>query len=132
MSDIQRGLRTSVLLLIAVLTMAPAAGAQIVAFEAGPSGLSWRPLVSFEHGTLTVRTPDGLVFSQELSGGAGVSFNPAGQANYQPADGTYLWQVTVGQPSLVNARLRAAAAAARGDGDPTSRRPIAPPPPGRP
>lgn len=119
MDVIQRGLRTLVLVLLAVATVVPAAGAEIVAFDASPSGLTWRPLVSFEHGILTVGTPDGLVFSQEFKGTAGVSFNPLGQANYRPPDGTYLWQVTLGQPSKVDARLRAAAAASRaGDGDP--------------
>jgi hypothetical protein len=119
MAEVTRGLRTFGLLFIAIVVMAPAAGAQIVAFDAGPSGLTWRPLVSFEHGTLTVSTPDGLVFAEELKGGAVFSFNPVGQANYRPPDGTYLWQVVLGQPSAVNAALRAAAAAGRaGDGDP--------------
>jgi hypothetical protein len=114
-----RALRVGLFLLIAVTFALPAAAADIVAFDAGPSGLTWRPLVSFEHGTLTISTPDGLVFREEFKGGAGVSFNPTGQANYQAPDGTYIWQVTLGQPSTVNAKLRAAAAANRaGDGDP--------------
>jgi hypothetical protein len=119
MDVIQRGLRTLVLVLLAVATVVPAAAAEIVAFDASPSGLTWRPLVTFEHCILTVSTPDGLVFSQEFKGAGGISFNPVGQANYQAPDGTYIWQVTLGQPSKVDARLRAAAAAARaGDGDP--------------
>jgi hypothetical protein len=118
MSHVQRALRVGLFVLFAVTIALPAAAADIVAFDAGPSGLTWRALVSFEYGTLTISTPDGLVFSQEFKG-SGVSFNPAGQANYRPPDGTYIWQVTLGQPSAVNAKLRAAAAASRaGDGDP--------------
>jgi hypothetical protein len=119
MNHMLRAFKVGLFVLFAVMIALPAAAADIVAFDAGPSGLTWRPLVSFEHGTLTVSTPDGLVFTEEFKGGGGVSFNPVGQANYQAPDGTYIWQVTLGQPSAVNARLRAAAAANRaGDGDP--------------
>jgi hypothetical protein len=119
MDFIQRGLRAFVLVSMVVLATVTMAGAQIVAFDAGPSGLAWRSLVSFDHGILTVGTPDGLVFSREFKGASGISFNPIGQPNYQPPDGTYIWQVTLGQPSKVDSRLRAAAAATRGgDGDP--------------
>ena len=119
MGHLRQALRVGLFVVIAVIIALPAAAADIVAFDAGPSGLTWRPLVSFDHGVLTVSTPDGLVFSQDFKGGAAVSFNPTGQANYQPPDGTYIWQVVLGQPSKVNARLRAAAAANRaGDGDP--------------
>jgi hypothetical protein len=119
MDHMQRALRVGLFVLIAVTFALPAAAGDIVAFEAGPSGLTWRPLVSFEHGILTISTPDGLVFREEFKGGAGVSFNPVGQANYQAPDGAYVWQVILGQPSTVNAKLRAAAAASRaGDGDP--------------
>jgi hypothetical protein len=115
----QRALRVGLFVLFAVTIALPASAADIVAFNASASGLTWRPLVSFEHGVLTVSTPDGLVFSEEFKGGGGVSFNPTGQANYRPPDGTYIWQVILGQPSAVNAKLRAAAAANRaGDGDP--------------
>jgi len=68
------------------------------AIRRGTSWLTWRALVSFEHGILTVSTPDGLVFSEEFKGGAGVSLNPVGQANYQPPDGTYIWQVVLASP----------------------------------
>ena len=118
MHQIPRALRVGLFVLITVLITLPAAAADIVAFNAGSSGLTWRPLVSFEIGVLTVGTPDGLVFSQEFGAGAGVSFSPFTQPNYRPPDGTYLWQVTLGRPSAVNAKLRAAAQAARGDGDP--------------
>ena len=118
MDHIQRALKAGLFILIAVAMALPAAAADIVAFDASPSGLTWRPLVPFEHGILTVSTPDGLVVSEEFKGGSGISFNPIGQADYQPPDGTYIWQVTLGQPSAVNAKLRAAAAASRGDGDP--------------
>ena len=118
MHHMQRALRVGIFVLIAATIALPAAAGDIVAFDASASALTWRPLVSFEHGVLTVSTPDGLVFSEEFRGG-GVSFNPTGQANYRAPDGTYLWQVTLGQPSAVNAKLRAAAAANRaGDGDP--------------
>ena len=118
MNHMQRALRVGLFVLFAVTIALPAAAADIVAFDASPSGLTWRALVSFEHGILTISTPDGLVFSEEFKG-SGVSFNPAGQANYRPSDGTYIWQVVLGQPSAVNAKLRAAAAASRaGDGDP--------------
>jgi hypothetical protein len=119
MIHMRRALRVGLLVLVAVTFALPAAAADIVAFDAGPSGLSWRPLVSFEHGILTISAPDGLVFSEEFSNRAGITFNPAGLASYQPPDGTYIWQVVLGQPSSVNAKLRAAAAASRaGDGDP--------------
>ncbi|HMH53533.1 MAG TPA: hypothetical protein VK548_25095 [Candidatus Acidoferrum sp.] len=115
----QRALRVGLFLLMAATIALPASAADIVAFDASASGLTWRPLVSFEHGMLTVSTPDGLVFSETFKGGSGISFNPTGQPNYQPPDGTYLWQVTLGKPSAVNAKLRAAAGANRaGDGDP--------------
>jgi hypothetical protein len=119
MSHMRQTLRVWLLFLIAVTFALPVAAADIVAFVAEPSGLAWRPLVSFEHGTLTISTPDGLVFSREFKTGSGITFNPVGQANYQAPDGTYIWQVVLGQPSAVNAKLRAAAAASRaGDGDP--------------
>jgi hypothetical protein len=118
MIHMQRALRVGLFVLFAVTIALPAAAADIVAFDASPSGLTWRALVSFEHGILTISTPDGLVFSEEFKG-SGVSFNPMGQADYRPSDGTYIWQVVLGQPSAVNAKLRAAAAASRaGDGDP--------------
>src|SRR5712691_7406981 len=109
MGHMRQALRVGLFVVIAVIIALPAAAADIVAFDAGPSGLTWRPLVAFDYGVLTVSAPDGLVFSQEFNGGAAVSFNPIGQANYQPLDGTYIWQVVLGQPSKVDARLRAAA-----------------------
>src|SRR5713226_7862282 len=118
MNHMQRALRVGLFVLFAATIALPAAAADIVAFDASASGLTWRPLVSFEHGILTISTPDGLVFSEEFKG-SGVSFNPIGQADYRPSDGTYIWQVVLGQPSAVNAKLRAAVAASRaGDGDP--------------
>jgi hypothetical protein len=118
MDQVQRALSVGLFVLIAVVLALPAAAAEIVAFDAGSSGLTWQPLVPFEHGILTVGTPDGLVFHEEFGAGGEVSFNPFSQPNYQPPDGTYIWQVVLGQPSLVHPKLRAAAQAARGDGDP--------------
>ena len=117
MEHMQRALRVGLFAFIAIIIALPVAAADIVAFDAGPSGLTWRPLVSFEHGVLTVGTPDGLVFSEEF-GASGISFNPSAQPNYRPPDGTYIWQVLLGTPSAVSPKLRAAARAHRGDGDP--------------
>ena len=118
MDQVQRALSVGLFVLIAVVLALPVAAADIVAFDAGSSGLTWKLLVPFEHGVLTVSTPDGLVFQEEFGAGKGVSFNPFAQPNYQPQDGTYIWQVVLGQPSMVHPKLRAAALAARGDGDP--------------
>lgn len=119
MSHMQRGLGVGLFLLITVMIALPATAGDIVAFNAGPSGVTWQPLVSFEHGVLTVSTPDGLVFQEEFKGGGGVAFNPSAHPNFRATDGTYIWQVLLGQPSTINARLQAAARANRaGDGDP--------------
>jgi hypothetical protein len=116
MSRMRQTLRVGLLLLlVAVTSVLPDAAADIVTFVAAPLELSWLET----YGTLTIGTPDGLVFSQDFQGGSGISFNPLGQANYQAPDGSYTWQGVLGQPSAVNADLRAAAATSRaGDGDP--------------
>ena len=118
MSHMQRAFGVGLFVLITVMIALPAGAGDIVAFNAGPGGISWQPLVPFEHGVLTVSTPDGLVFQEEFKGG-GVSFNPSAHPNFRAIDGTYGWQVLLGQPSAVNPKLRAAARANRnGDGDP--------------
>ena len=118
MDHMSRVLRAGLFVMIALAIGFPAVAGEIVAFHAGPGGITIRPLVPFEFGTLTVGTPDGLVFKQDLSPGSGVAFNPLSQPGYQAPDGTYIWQVVLGQPSTVHPRLRAAARANRGGGDP--------------
>jgi len=119
MSHMQRALGVGLFVLITVMIALPAAADDIVAFNASPSGITWRPLVAFEYGILTVSTPDGLVFQEEFKGGGGVAFDPSAHPNFRAIDGTYTWQVLLGQPSAVSSRLRAAARANRnGDGDP--------------
>lgn len=125
MDHIQRGLSVFVFMFITVvvgLLPGAQAGAQtakgeIVAFLAGPSGLLWRPLVPFEHGVLTVAGPDGTVFREEFGAGASPAFNPFVQPGYHAVDGSYVWEVWLGQPSTVDAKVRAAAKAARESGD---------------
>lgn len=125
MDHIQRGLSVVVFMFITavvgllpgVQTGAQAAGEAIVAFQAGPGGLIWQPLVPFEHGVLTVAGPDGAVFREEFGAGKSVAFNPFVQPGYRAPDGSYVWEVWLGQPSAVNAQLRAAAQAARESGD---------------
>jgi hypothetical protein len=117
MGHIQRALGVGLFVLIAVVIALPAAAGDIVAFNAGPSGITWRPLIQFEHGVLTIGTPDGLVFQDEFKAGESVSFNPFAQ-EYKASDGTYRWQILLGRPSTVDPKLRDAARAKRGDGDP--------------
>jgi hypothetical protein len=125
MNHIQRGLSVFVFMFITtVVGLLPAAqaGAQtakgeIVAFQAGPSGLVWRPLIPFEHGVLTVAGPDGTVFREEFGAGASPAFNPFVQPGYHAPDGSYVWEVWLGRPSLVHPQVRAAAKAARESGD---------------
>lgn len=118
MSHMQQAFRVGLFAVIAVLIAFPAAAGDLVAFDAGPSGVSWRPLVPFEHGILTVSTPDGLVFEEEFKGG-GVAFDPSAHPNFHAADGTYIWQVVLGRPSAISPALQAAARANRaGNGDP--------------
>jgi hypothetical protein len=125
MDHIQRGLNGFVFMFIAVVVGllpaaqvgAQAAGSEIVAFQAGPSGLVWQPLIPFEHGLLTVAGPDGTVFREEFGAGASPAFNPFAQPGYHAPDGSYVWEVVLGRPSTVHAQVRAAAKAARESGD---------------
>jgi len=125
MNQIQRGLSVfAFMFIMAVVGLLPAAqaGAQtakgeIVAFQAGPSGLVWRPLVPFEHGVLTVAGPDGTVFRDEFGAGASPAFNPFVQPGNHAPDGSYVWEVWLGRPSVVHPMARAAAKAARESGD---------------
>lgn len=119
MTHMQRAFRVGLFAVMTVTIALPAAAGDIVAFSAGPSGVTWRPLIPFEHGVLTVSTPDGLVFREEFKGGGGIAFDPSAHPNFRATDGTYKWQVLLGRPSAVNPRLGAAARANReGDGDP--------------
>ena len=124
MDQIQGRLRAFLCMLITVvgglLLGLPAgahAGGETVAFTAGPSGLVWQPLVPYEHGVLTVASPDGTVFREEFEAGVSLAFNPFAQPGAHPPDGTYIWEVRLGRPSAINAQLRAAALAARESGD---------------
>jgi hypothetical protein len=103
--------------LIGVIVGFSAAGAEIVAYQAGAGGIILQPLIHFEHGVLTVATPDGTVFRQEFGAGQSVVFSPFGHAGYNPPDGAYVWEVWLGQPSAVHPKLHAAARANRESGD---------------
>ncbi len=118
MDQLQRPLRVGLFVLLAAVLAVPATAADIVEFDAQSSRVSWKPRVPFEHGILTIATPDGRVVQREFGPGGAVSFDPFAQA--QPAaDGTYVWQVMLGRPSTVSPKLTAAARANRdGDGDP--------------
>jgi len=111
-------LRAARFLCIAIGIGLPAGAADIVAVKTGPAGLTLDALVPFERGVLTVSTPDGLVVRQEFETGGRIAFNPFGQRNKKALDGTYTWEVVLGRPSTLDPKLRAAARAARGDGDP--------------
>ncbi len=110
--------RVARFLLVAIVSVRSAGAADIVTVKSGSSGLTWEAQVPFERGVLTVATPDGLVFRQELESGKRIAFNPFAQRKYKAIDGTYTWQVMLGRPSAIDAKLRTAARANRGDGDP--------------
>jgi len=117
MDHVQRGLRVSLFVAVMVMVGSSAAAGEVVTFQAGPSGVSWQPLVPFEHGILTVSAPDGVVFQEEFKAGGRPAFSPFAQPGYSPPDGTYVWQVTLGRPSAIHPALRDAAKANRGQGD---------------
>jgi len=117
MNHIQRGLRLFAFILITFVIAFPAIAADIVAWQAGPSGLVLRPLVPFDIGVLTVNAPDGVAFREEFKPGTTVVFTPHSRPRYQPPDGTYVWEVMLARPSAVDPRLREAAKAARESGE---------------
>ena len=117
MGHIQRLLGVFIVVFAALSLGVPAYGADIVAFETGPSGLVLTPLVRFEFGRLTVNAPDGVSFQQDIRPGETVVFTPSSRRGYQPPDGTYHWEVTLVTPSAVHPRLQELAKAARESGD---------------
>ncbi|MGH6690350.1 MAG: hypothetical protein ACREF4_06705 [Gammaproteobacteria bacterium] len=117
MDHTQRVLKLSAFILITFVVAFPAAAADIVAWQAGPSGLVIKPLVQFDHGVLTVNAPDGVAFREEFKPGTTVTFTPYSRARYQPPDGAYVWEVVLARPSAVDPRLREAAKAARQSGE---------------
>ena len=102
MDHMQRGLRLFAFIFITFVVAFPAIAADVVAWQAGPSGLVIRPLVPFDHGVLTVNAPDGVAFREEFKPGTTVVFTPYSRLRYQPPDGTYLWEVTLARPSAVD------------------------------
>jgi hypothetical protein len=91
---------------------AQAPGGEIVAFSAGPGGVAWQPLIPFDHGVLTIASPDGTVSSEEFGPGAGPRLDPAGPL----PDGLYSWEVRLSRPSAVSPDLWARARDARETG----------------
>src|SRR5262245_15080482 len=118
MDHVCRAIRVCLIVFAAIVLAAPGWAADIVGWQAGPSGLVLTPLVPFEFGSLTVSAPDGVSFKQELKPGATITFTPFSRPGYRPPEGTYVWEVTLGSPSAVNPKLHAAARAGRdGSGD---------------
>jgi hypothetical protein len=89
---------------------------EIVAFHAGAGGVTWQPLIPFDHGVLVVSGPEGVVFHQAFGPGPALAFDPLAQPGGGLPDGVYVWEVRLGRPSAVSPHLRARAQAARGPG----------------
>jgi Chaperone of endosialidase len=111
-----------VALVLAVMP-APVSAAGVVAqAQMDPLQVRWEPQVEFESLVLTVSTPSGTVVRQEFKSGETPVFDLAREG---AVDGSYTWELRV-TPHL-DAGVRSQIAAARQQGDTTSRLAISEP-----